>query len=344
MKIALTYNILREKTDEQIDFDRQSTMVALRKALEEAHEVLPIECSREILEWLRTLIDFKPDLVFNFAAGFPSAARESFYPALYEQLGLAYFGSDPTTMLICHNKGLTNRIVAAAGVRAPRSIALSSFAEFEALDKRAFRFPMIVKPNSEAWGLGLDGSSVVRNYESLSARLAEILRRFQGIAVCEEYIPRGEDVSMSFVQGLGDEVFGPVVYDYSRAFDVFSYEVKSQQYDESILKFPNSITPELEKRLKENMARAVLALDVRGYGRADFRIDPDGEPYFIEMNSRTEVMPDRSDFFAPLRRAGYSYEQVVRHMVEYAYANSRAKRGVAGLRDRDLITSLIPRY
>ena len=341
MRIAITYNVLRQRTDEEIDFDRQSTIHSLQKALQDVHEVVAIECTRDIPGWIRSLLDFEPDFVFNFAAGFPSAARESFFPALYEQLGIPYFGSDPATMLICHNKGLTNRIVAAAGIRAPRSLAIASLEEFTAMDRGALRFPMIVKPNSEAWGLGLDRSSVVRDYPSLTARLGELLQRFRGIAVCEEFIPRGEDVSMSFVEGLGEEVFGPVVYDYDRSHELFSYEVKSQQYDESILKFPHSITADVEACLKEAMGRAVLALDIRGYARADFRLDPAGNPYFIEMNSRTEVMPDRSDFFAPLRRAGYSYEQVVRHMVEFARSNCHRKRGVAGLREHDLITSLL---
>lgn len=343
MRIVILYNINRTNTYEEIDFDREHTIDALITALRPHHEVYPLECRRDILDWLQRLLEFQPDFIFNFAAGYPSVAREAFYPALYEQLGIPYFGSDPTTMIISHNKGLTNKIVEESGVNVPWFTALFSKAELEFLRRKSLSYPLIVKPNGEAWGIGVSRDSVVNDFDELESQVTRIWNQFNNIALVQRYIPLGIEVSMSYVEGLGTTgVFGPVVYEFDKGKMVFSYEVKSFPYSESILKYPDTITDDLKKRLHDDMKRAVKALDIRGYARADFRIDPDGVCYFIEMNARTEVMPVRSDFTGPIIRAGYTYEEIVLHMVEHAMSNPERRPSMVGLFTPDSIHSAIP--
>jgi D-alanine-D-alanine ligase len=340
MKIAILYNINRNSTLEEIDFDRQSTMDALAAALLTKHEVLMLECERDVLDWLQKLLNYNPDLVFNFAAGFPSVARECFYPALYEQLTIPYFGSDPTTMLIAHNKALTNIIVERVGVKIPWSYSVYSEQALEHLKSMPIKYPLFVKPNSEAWGIGVGKNSIVHNFDELQIQANRIVRDLNNIALIQQYIPLGIEVSMSYVEGLGTTgVFGPVMYDFDKEKEVFSYEVKSFPYKESILKYPNTLSEEVINKLHFEMAKAVKALDIRGYARADFRIDNDNNCYFIEINARTEVMPVCSDFMQPILQGGYTYEEVVLHMVEYAYnAYFKRKPSMAGLFEADFIS------
>ena len=57
-----------------------------------------------------------PDVVFNIAEGARGRGREAQVPALCELLGIPYSGSDPTTLSLCLDKGLTKQILRSAGI------------------------------------------------------------------------------------------------------------------------------------------------------------------------------------------------------------------------------------
>lgn len=332
MKVALLYNLNRNDTIEEMDFDRRTTIDALCGALWPIHSVLSLECTRDIVTWLSSLIQYKPDLVFNFAAGFPSVSRQGFYPALFEQLGIAYTGSDAATMLVCLNKALAKKIAADAGVQVPWGFVIEDARQIDRLDLRKARWPLLVKPNGETWGLGIDRKSIVNSPAELVERVAEITEKFGGITLVEEFVPRGMDVSMTYIEGLAAEVFEPVVYEYPVDEPVFSYALKTRSYTESILTFPSSFSPFVLDDIHQQMRRVIMALDIRTYARADFRISPEGQVFFLEIDPRPELLPHRSDFFAPLLRAGFSYDGVVRHVVEYAAQTYRKRATLLGLR------------
>ena len=50
-----------------------------------------------------------PDLIFNTAEGHKGKTREAFYPALFEELGVPYTGSDAYTLCVTLDKQLTKR-------------------------------------------------------------------------------------------------------------------------------------------------------------------------------------------------------------------------------------------
>jgi len=337
VKIALLHNSNRDGDVDIREFATDLTVTGITRALSVSHKVQPIDCRRNIEMWLDDLTQFAPDLIFSLAEGYPSAAREAFYPALYEQLGIPYCGSDPTTLLITHNKALTERIVEAAGLTVPWSATMSCEEDIVYFRDK-LPFPVIVKPNSEGSSIGIDERAVAHTIDEVHDRVNAIWNRFCTLALVEEYISPGVDCSMSFVEGLGaDGVFGPVVYAYPEG-EVFSYELKSRSYAQSILSFPETITAEIAIQLHDDMLRAVHALDVRGYGRADFRVVPGGSCYFIEMNGQPQEMgPKRSDFMAPVLRAGYAYEKVVLHIAEYAAAKAPRRPSAAGLQPQELI-------
>ena len=60
---------------------------------------------------------FAPDLIFNTAEGRRGRAREAFYPALFEELGFPYTGSDAYVLTVTLDKWLTKLVLARAGRR-----------------------------------------------------------------------------------------------------------------------------------------------------------------------------------------------------------------------------------
>jgi D-alanine-D-alanine ligase len=57
---------------------------------------------------------------------------------------------------------------------------------------------------------------------------------------------------------------------------------------------PGRLDEPLEARLSELAVGAYQALECRDFARADFKLDRDGEPYFLEMNPLPTFAPEAS--------------------------------------------------
>jgi D-alanine-D-alanine ligase len=329
MKIAVMHNLNRRESLEELEFDLPSTIDGLVRALAVRHDVRAIECHRDLPGWLGELLSFAPDFVFSVAEGYPSAAREAFYPALYEQLGLPYSGSDATTMLVAQNKALTKSIARAAGILTPSWAVAATEADLPSVAEK-LSFPVLVKPNSEGSSMGIDNGAVVSDYPALVNRVRYVWERFNNLALVEEFIPGGYDLSVSYVEGLGPEVFDPVAYAYIGP-QMYDYDWKSRSYlFPDIVVAPTDLPVPTARLVQEHCRSLAKALDLRGYGRADFRVGQDGQCYFLEMNAQVE-MAEKSEFPVPVLMVGYSYQDLILHIAEFAARTSPRLPSVAGI-------------
>jgi D-alanine-D-alanine ligase len=58
-------------------------------------------------------------------------------------------------------------------------------------------------------------------------------------------------------------------------------------------------------------------LRFKGYARADYRVDPTGRPWLLELNANPGIAPD-SGFVAAVQRAGQRFEDVIERIVQLA--------------------------
>ena len=158
MRIALTHNLNITGSPEEAEFDSPETIDAIAGALERAgHEVERIEVSGPASRVIGRLETLQPDLIFNTAEGHKGKTREAFFPALFEELGIPFTGSDAYTLGITLDKVLTKRILSAYGVPTPRArLVTRATLESGALDDMTF--PVIVKPNFEGSSKGISGA------------------------------------------------------------------------------------------------------------------------------------------------------------------------------------------
>src|SRR5579883_250324 len=126
MKIAFTYNLRLTDAEEEAEFDTPETVEAIAQALGKAgHDVARIEVTGPASHLAARLEAFSPDLIFNTAEGRRGRAREAFYPALFEELGYPYTGSDAYTLTVTLDKWLTELILGAHGIESPRGRLVS---------------------------------------------------------------------------------------------------------------------------------------------------------------------------------------------------------------------------
>src|SRR5688572_470125 len=120
MRIALTYNLRLSDAEEEAEFDTQETVDTLAQAIERlGHRLERIEVSGPASRIVSRLEAYSPDLIFNTAEGRRGRFREAFFPALFDQLGIPYTGSDAYSLAVTLDKQLTKLITREQGIRTP---------------------------------------------------------------------------------------------------------------------------------------------------------------------------------------------------------------------------------
>jgi D-alanine-D-alanine ligase len=160
--------------------------------------------------------------------------------------------------------------------------------------------PLFVKPASE-------GSSVavikVKSAETLEAAIAEAAK-YDAIVLVEKSIDGGGEFTLSIAGDLDLPIIRIVP-----AGEFYDYHAKYIADDTQYL-IPSGLTDADEKRFKALSRRAFEVLGCSGWGRADFMLDADGNPYFLEVNTA----PGMTDHSLPpkaARAVGISYADLV---------------------------------
>ncbi|HEY0478722.1 MAG TPA: hypothetical protein VGD37_14490 [Kofleriaceae bacterium] len=310
MRIALTYNLRRDRREASAEFDSRETVAAITMVVESlGHQVTALDVTGSIPRVVAGLRWIRPDLVLNLAEGEHGAFREAFYPALFEHLGYAHTGSSASVLALCLDKALAKRVVAAAGV-AVAPDALVRGAGGGGLPR--VPLPALVKPNLEGSSKGISTASVVETPDALAARTTELLGRYPDGVLVEQFVP-GLDVTVGWIEPLG--VLPAIAYRYPSArFAVYDYALK---HDTPELVVKQRVEPGLAGAIETAAARVFEALGVTGYGRADFRVTPAGEVVFLEMNALPSLAPGE-DLYVAAGWLGVTPRELFAHVLETA--------------------------
>ncbi|MCB0100902.1 MAG: hypothetical protein H6635_03430 [Anaerolineales bacterium] len=312
------------------DFDHIETVDALRTVLEaDGHTTVFIHADRELPFNLRKE---KPDICFNLAEGLGGDAREAQVPALLEMLAIPYTGSRVLANGISLDKTLTKRIWR------DRRLPVAPFQEFLFGDeplRPELKFPLFVKPAREGTGMGVDMKAIVNNEAELRERTQYIINVYQQPALVETFLP-GREFTVGILGRADARLYSrhpewyekdgfhrfPVLELDTGNTDgpwVYTNEAKSKDVgpegNEGYF-CPAIIDPELEKKLKHLAYRAHNILNALDVSRTDIRLDEDGNPRLIEINTLPGVTPGYSDLCLQAAAEGITHADL---MLEILY-------------------------
>jgi len=312
------------------DFDHIETVDALRTVLEaEGHTTVFIHADRELPFNLRKE---KPDICFNLAEGLGGDAREAQVPALLVMLAIPYTGSRVLTNGISLDKTLTKRIWR------DRRLPVAPFQEFLFGDeplRPELKFPLFVKPAREGTGMGVDMKAIVNNEAELRERTQYIINVYQQPALVETFLP-GREFTVGILGRADARLYSrhpewyekdgfhrfPILELDTGNTDgpwVYTNEAKSKDVgpegNEGYF-CPAIIDPELEKKLKHLAYRAHNILNALDVSRTDIRLDEEGNPRLIEINTLPGVTPDYSDLCLQAAAEGIAHADL---MLEILY-------------------------
>jgi D-alanine-D-alanine ligase len=325
LRVALVCNTRHEEDEFQVEYDPPDTIEKVRMGIEKAgYEYLFIEADEDAFERLREL---RPDIVLNRAEGIRGESRESQIPAFCEMLDIPYTGSGIMATAICLDKPTTKMILEFHGVRtAPFQILTGAE---ERLDPR-LRFPLILKPSHEGSSMGINWDNVVRDRDSLRLKLQEMLETYRQPILVEEFID-GREFTTGLIGNYGpaeEPLFLPVLeVDFSRfppeLGNVLGQKAKTIFDSSENYVCPAKIPEEVRSRLEELSRKAFMALDIKDWVRMDWRMDGDGEIYFLEANPLPGIdyyeENDEFSFYPMMAIAeGMDYYGMVRTVIESA--------------------------
>jgi len=323
MKIAFTHNLRLTTSEEEAEFDSAETVAGIGAALAaQGHEVEKIEVSGPASSLVSRLEASDPDLIFNTAEGRRGRAREAFFPALFEELGFPYTGSDAYVLTLTLDKWLTKLVLSSHGVDSPRGRLIVPADLQRVTDSGiGLSYPVIVKPNYEGSSKGIGDEAVARNPTALLPLLKRSLESYPSGVMVEEFIP-GDDVTIGFIEGAGEDgVLAPVEYVIDPAarnrYNIYDYKLKNVDPSKVQIRCPAEVPRDVAGRLKILSRTVYRALGIRDLGRIDYRLGDDGRIYFLEVNALPSLEKG-AGLFAAAAHAGLSYENAIGTIVQSA--------------------------
>ncbi|MFC1700008.1 ATP-grasp domain-containing protein, partial [Candidatus Omnitrophota bacterium] len=269
------------------------------------------------------------DLVFNLCDdGFRnSSLLEAHIPAMLDILQIPYTGSNFFTLAVCLNKARTKEILTFHNIP---TAEFQVFYRSETKLKRSLKFPLIVKPLHEDASIGLKKESVVKNRAQLKERIEFVIKNYDQPALVERFVI-GREIYVGIL-GSADNLtvlpISEVVFDQDLAetAKICSYDSKwipeSEAFKNTPVQCPAELDQDLEQRLTTLATEAYRLMKCQDYGRVDFRIGQDGQPYVLEVNPNPDISEDAG--LSTMAKAGkIDYKQLIERILFSALERNR---------------------
>lgn len=200
--------------------------------------------------------------------------------AAFDLMGIAYTGAGSLGSALAMDKDLTKRLVAGTGVDTPRWKAVEyGEADVDRLT-RDTPVPCVVKPVDSGSSIGV---AIARDKEELRRALADGLN-YGGRCVLEQYVA-GREIQVGI---LLDEALPSIEIIPNHGF--YDYENKYQPGAAREV-CPSEIPSETETLLRQAALTVYHTLGLTVYSRADFILDKEGTPWFLEINTLPGMTP-----------------------------------------------------
>ena len=291
MRIGLSFDLKKAipvapsaPEDALEEYDSLETIEILEATLEaEGHSVVRLGGGREFLE---NVLREKVDFVFNIAEGRGShRSREAQVPSVLEMLGIPYSASDPLCLAVCLDKHITKKTVLAGGVCTPNWRLIRDKDEISEVSWNQFPLPAIVKPAYEGSSMGVHSSSLAFSPKEIVAVVSQMLDAYHQPIMAEEFI-EGDEVTVGIVGNSPPRVLGMmrILPRVKNSHFIYSVEAKRDYLNLIDYECPAQLPAEVLERITQSSLRAFEVLECRDFARLDFRVSPEGIPYFLEIN------------------------------------------------------------
>jgi len=225
---------------------------------------------------------------------------------LLEVMGLPYTGSGILGSALAMDKLRCKQVWAAEGFPTPEFRVLET--EQDCADALAqLGLPLIIKPASEGSSIGM--SKVEVEDEMLPA--FKTAHECEGVIIAEKWIT-GDEYTAAI---LNRRVLPMIRLETDRKF--YDYVAKYESNDTRYI-CPCGLDESAEKALGAIMLNAFEAIDASGWGRVDFMLDANQQPWLIEANT-VPGMTSHSLVPMAAKQAGIEFNELVIEILRSSY-------------------------
>jgi len=244
--------------------------------------------------------------VFNMLHG--RGGEDGVIQGFLDVLGIPYTGTGVLGAALTMDKFRCKQLWRGLNLPTPDFLELKNETDCEqALENLGL--PLMVKPVLEGSSIGI--SKVNEKNEMLPAW--EIAKECGGVIIAEKFID-GKEYTAAI---LNDEVLPMIQLQTAREF--YDYKAKYISNDTQYI-CPCGLTEKFESELAELMLQAFKCTMCEGWGRVDFMLDKNQQPWLIEVNT-VPGMTDHSLVPMAAKQAGMSFDDLVLNILEGASFN-----------------------
>ena len=239
--------------------------------------------------------------------------------ALLEARGIPYTGSGVKANAIGIDKNTSKLLFVSSGLTVPQWFPVRPryYEDYDYL--KAIRAELgkriVIKPNDQGSSVGI---SIIED-----GNIDEIMKavknaaQYSDLVIAEKYI-EGREITVGVINGqvlpVVEIITNEGYYDYQHKYQKghTSYECPAN-------------LPEDIAEFAQNMAlTAYYAIGCEGFARVDFRLNDDGVPFVIEINTipgftATSLIPMAA------KEVGYDFEQLCQHIINITAEKTNAK-------------------
>jgi D-alanine-D-alanine ligase len=322
MKIGFTYN-LRDKEspdhhspeDFYGEFESRETIAAITETLTElGHKVVQIGNMLGLVQFLTE--KKQVEMIFNMSEGRYGRARESQIPGVLEAYRIPYTFSDPYTLAVCLDKGLTKDILTKAGIpnavyqvfQPGQHLGLQNLSPTET--------GYFLKPLYEGTSKGIDAGAIVYTHAEIENRVQWLWQTYRQPVLLEKYLLGREFTVGVLGTGPRARVIGALEISLKNEREVYGF-LEKEACEELVRYRPFDEQPLLAE-LSTLALDTWRLLECRDGGRVDIRLDEQDRPFVLEVNTLPGMHPTHSDLPMIAKHAGMSYAALLDEILSSA--------------------------
>lgn len=225
-------------------------------------------------------------------------------------------GADALTLGLTLDKVIAKKIFIAEKIPTPKFFEVKSIEEL--VDADHCKFPLIVKPRFEGSSKGLSEDSRVENIEGLKKQVEYIVTTYKQPALIEEFIS-GKEFTVAIIGNDPPEAMPIVQIKIDGRLKLKDKFYTFARITSDRLEYicPARVSQDLKKKLRDLALKTYRAVECRDFGRVDFRVDSEGNPYVLEINPLPSLSTE-DVFKLVANNIGISYEQIIGRILNSA--------------------------
>ena len=222
--------------------------------------------------------------------------EDGYIQSLLDKRKIPFTGSGVEASNLCMNKANTKDVWLKHELPLSPSIVATQGKTIDPID---FPLPWAVKPTMEGSSIGI---TKVENKNELDTAL-ELAWQYNNEALIEHWI-EGDEYTVAI---LGNQALPSIkiISDH----DFYDYDSKYFSNKTEYL-CPSDLSDQQEKNIREIAMKAFNLTGASGWGRVDFILDKDKNPYLLEINT-VPGMTSHSLVPMAAKAAGMNFEQLV---------------------------------